>query len=754
MKKLLHLEDSPQDAELIAGVLNRTWPQCAIDRVSSQPAFLAALERGGYDLILSDFSLPGFLGSTALELARSVRPEIPFIFISGTIGEERAIEAMKHGALDYIIKDRPDRLVPAIRHALRYREESAARRRSEEALRLSQERHRLVVENARDAIFTLAENGTITGLNSAFERITGWPREQWIGRIFHDLIHPDDLPRALDHFERSRHGEVGEIFELRIPTANGGEVDLEFAITPLIEALGITGIGRDITERKRSLTRLHEQAEIINRAPMAVVVTDLSHRIIYANKGVRELCGLEPAAVIGRTAEDLLPAETMRTLGPARDIALNSGSWHGEVPVQTPDGRELFVESFMSVIRDDDGRTRARMSVGIDITERRKLETQLQRAARLDSIGMLAGGIAHDINNVLAPILIGVDLLRRGVSDETPLRVLNSMERSAHHGANLVRQLLAFARGEEIQRVETRLGPLIDDVRNLLSRTLPRGVSIQSACEPDIGPVLADGTQLKQVLLNLCINARDAMSGSGRIDLVAARATSEELRLHAPQAASRPHLRISVSDTGMGIPPALLTRLFDPFFTTKGTGKGTGLGLSTVRGIIQKHEGVIEVESEVGRGTTFHVFLPELSKRTPASSGLASAEPESNPHGHGELVLIVDRETGNLGGRCRDIEQFGYRTTQVGGLISALDWLQQNRGQAAAALVNADGADVDVSDFLEAVSVLDPEIRIATLGGDAPPHEPGLTKDLSLSALLLLLQRLLAGAAKPPSSLD
>lgn len=743
MKHILHLEDSPHDAAFISELIRAEWPQCDIDRVSSRATFRAALERGGYDLILSDFSLPDLKGNLALDLARTLQPDTPFVFMSGTIGEERAIEALKRGAVDYVLKDRPDRLISAIRQALRLKEETAARRRSEEALRMTQERHRLLVEHARDAIFTLSETGTITALNPAFERITGWPKEQWLGREFHDLIHADDLARARDRFERSLRGEPVGVFELRLRTAAGGVVDMEFSATPFIAGLGITGIGRDVTERKRSLARLHEQAEIIDRAPMAVFITDLAHRIIYVNRGVLQLYGLKRENVIGETGEALFTPETMRMLAPARDATLQTGSWHGEVPIQMVDGRQLFVEFFMSLIRDDAGQPRARLSVGVDVTERRKLETQLQRAARLDSIGMLAGGIAHDLNNVLAPIQMGLDLMMRGRSvDPSSLQVLEIMERSARHGADLVRQLLAFARGDEIQRIETHVGPLIEDVRDLLVRTLPRGVTIVSRSPSHLAPVLADGTQLKQVLLNLCINARDAMPDGGRISLEAATATAAEVARHAPGAVARRYVRISVTDTGTGMPPAVLEKIFDPFFTTKGRGKGTGLGLSTVRGIVEKHEGVIAVESEVGRGTSFHLFLPELptQSRSPAAgssdaAGLASA-------GQGELVLIVDGKPDGWAARAARLEQFGYRTVRAVGVGAALDWLQQHRGQARFALVDATNPETDASGFLAAVPVLDPDVRIVTLG-----DQPGLAgtpaaEDVRTATLRGILQRI------------
>ncbi len=618
MKRLLHLEDSPADGELIGEVVRAAWPECQIQRVASRATFRAAVAAGEFDLILSDFSLPDLDGLTALDLARELQPDKPFIFISGTIGEERAIEALRRGAMDYIIKDRPARLIPAIRQALQLRTEASARRAADEMLRRTEERQRLLIENARDAIFSLDEQGVITSLNPAFETILGWPASTWLGRTFHDLVHSEDLALATQQFSRALQGEQLPPFELRLVAASGRLVDLEFTVAPRVSGLGVMGIGRDVTDRKLALARIREQAEIIDRAPVAVVITDLDHRVTYGNAAAAEIYGVKHEDFLGRTAEELFGPETMQLLGPGRTRALATGSWRGEVPLHTRQGRRIIVEFLMSLIYDAGGRPRARLSMGIDVTERRRLETQVQRTARLDSIGMLASGIAHDLNNVLAPILVGVDLVRRqGNQPDGAQRVLRTMEASARHGADLVRQLLAFARGGEIQKAETSLARLVSDVCGLLERALPPEVELVTEAEPNLPKVMADGTQLKQVLLNLAFNARDAMPAGGRISLGAAMVAAEDLPRLEPPLAAVPHIRLTIADTGTGIRAEILPHIFEPFFTTKEVGKGTGIGLSTVRSIVQQHSGAITVASEVGAGTTFTLYLPAL--RVPAA---------------------------------------------------------------------------------------------------------------------------------------
>lgn len=681
--KILHLEDSSNDAELIGALVREAWPRCDIRRVANGPDFRAALAGGDCNLILSDFAIPGFDGMSALELARRIHPAVPFIFISGTIGEERAIEALRRGAADYVIKDRPGRLVPAIQQALRKVEEEAALRRAETALQENRERQRLLVEQARDVIFTLSPAGDITSLNPAFEVITGWRRADWLGRRFYRLIGRNDLPAALRHFQLARAGEALAAFELKIRKADGGTVDIELTVTPNAGGGEIMGIGRDVTERKRALAKIHEQAEIIDKAPVAVVIADLSHRVTYCNEGAVALYGRPRSAMLGRTADELFPPQTMKLLAAGREAALTKGTWRGEIPVPGPHGESQTVEFFMDLIRDDAGQPRARLSIGVDVTEKRKLESQLQQAERLDSIGMLAGGVAHDLNNALAPILMSVELLRPRLTDEKDQRVLNLMLGSAEHGAALVRQLLAFARGEEGERTEVRAGVLVADVRKLLRSSMPQNITLETQCDPAPWPIHADAVQLKQVLINLGLNARDAMPEGGRIEIRAENVIVDvrQARAH-PGAEAGAHLCLSVRDTGTGIPPAILGRIFDPFFTTKERGKGTGLGLTMTAGIVKGHQGILEVESESGQGTVFRLYFPCRTQ------GAVAPGPAEAPRGAGENLLLIEDDRA-LRETCQSfLEAAGYRVQTTPDAAAGLRIYESSPGAFAVVITD------------------------------------------------------------------
>jgi len=682
--RILHLEDSTNDAELIGALIREAWPRCQINRVANGPAYREALAGRDCNLILSDFAIPGFDGMSALDLARQMHPAVPFIFISGTIGEERAIEALRRGAADYVIKDRPGRLVPAIQQALRKVEEEAALHRAETALWENQERQRLLVEQARDVIFTLSPRGRITSLNPAFEVITGWRRDDWLGRGFFRLIGGDDLRVAFRRFQLARAGETLAAFELKIKKADGGTVDLELTVTPNAGGGEIMGIGRDVTERKRALAKIHEQAEIIDKAPLAVVIAGLDHRVTYCNEGAVALYGRPRAEILGRTADELFPPSTMRRLAAGRDEALVKGIWRGEVPVPGPNGEPQVVEFFMNLIRDGSGRPRARLSIGVDVTEKRKLESQLQQAERLDSIGMLAGGVAHDLNNALAPILMSVELLRPRMLDEKDHRVLNIMLGSAEHGAALVRQLLAFARGEEGERTEVRAEALVADVRKLLRSSLQLAITLETHCDPAPWPIQADAVQLKQVLINLCLNARDAMPDGGRIEIRAENVIVDARQAQAhPGAEAGAHLCLSVRDTGTGIPPAVLGRIFDPFFTTKAQGKGTGLGLTMTAGIVKGHSGILEVESEPGRGTVFRLYFPCRTQ-----GAVIHPRPADTPRGEGEGLLLIEDDKA-LRETCQSfLEAAGYRVQTTPDAAAGLQLFENSPGAFAVVITD------------------------------------------------------------------
>jgi nitrogen-specific signal transduction histidine kinase/ActR/RegA family two-component response regulator len=322
----------------------------------------------------------------------------------------------------------------------------------------------------------------------------------------------------------------------------------------------------------------------------------------------------------------------------------------------------------------------AAMNVLVDITERKKAESQLLRAQRMESIGTLAGGVAHDLNNILSPILMCVSLLKQDLPIEQRDKIIETIEMSAERGADIVKQVLAFGRGLDTRQIRLNVSHVIRDIAKIAGRTFPKDIRLEATMAPDLWPITADATQLHQVLLNLCVNARDAMPSGGSL-----RINAENLELDVSYASMTPgarpgrHILLTVSDTGTGIPPELIDSIFDPFFTTKPIGKGTGLGLPTVLGIVKSHGGFLQVQSEPGKGTSFKIFLP--ANQDDANGEVEEKEPEPTPEGQGELILLVDDENAvRLAGRAV-LEANGYRVVVAADGVEALTVCAQNAGQ-------------------------------------------------------------------------
>jgi two-component system, cell cycle sensor histidine kinase and response regulator CckA len=350
-----------------------------------------------------------------------------------------------------------------------------------------------------------------------------------------------------------------------------------------------------------------------------------------------------------------------------------------------------------------------------DATEKKKLEAQFLRAQRLQSIGALAGGIAHDLNNILTPILIATQLLRHGPMDQNRNRVIDTIEKTAQRGADIIRQILAFARGVEGVREPIQVKYVISEMENILRDTFPRSIQIKTKIKLELWPVSGDATQLHQVLMNLCINARDAMPQGGALSIEADNEllTENEIGLH-PEAAPGRYIKIIVSDTGTGILPELLDKLFDPFFTTKDTGKGTGLGLTTVKGILKSHGGFLLVDSESGEGTRFQIYLPALGER---EGSAPEAPSEDFPEGDGELILVVDDETAILEIIQSILERFGYRALTARDGAEAVAIYAKHQGEIQLVLTDAMMPFLDGPGLVRALQRLDPAVKIMGMSG-------------------------------------
>jgi PAS domain S-box-containing protein len=363
---------------------------------------------------------------------------------------------------------------------------------------------------------------------------------------------------------------------------------------------GVGGIATDITEIRRAQETILEQASLLEKARDAIIVRNLDHRITYWNNSAERLYGWTADEAVGRIATELIYRDT-ESFWQAHEQMMRTGEWVGEARQVSRQGAELVVDSRWTLVRDEKGQPRSILTINTDITEKRKLEQQFLRAQRLESIGTLAGGIAHDLNNVLTPILLTAELLQSTETSPRAQDLLERIKRSAERGADMVNQVLTFARGAEGKRAALKAEDIITDVGKIVRDTFPRYIEVALDVEPGLPFIYGEPTQLHQVLLNLCVNARDAIGGNGKISITARKTPTPDS--HKSSEFPDGWIRIDVEDTGNGIPPENLDKVFDPFFTTKETGAGTGLGLSTSQTIVKDHGGTIEVESRPGTHT-------------------------------------------------------------------------------------------------------------------------------------------------------
>ena len=474
------------------------------------------------------------------------------------------------------------------------------------------------------------------------------------------------------------------------------------------------GTAHDITERRMAEARIAEQAALIDEAHDAIILRDLEHRVIFWNRGAERVFGWTPKEALGRSFPDLVQVDPERFKEADRAVR-TKGEWNGEIRKVGRKNSQLVFAARWTLLRDEQGNARAILSIDTDITERKKLEQQFLRAQRLESIGTLAGGIAHDLNNALSPIIMSMELLRLNMGEAERMEIISTMEASAQRCADMVRQVLCFARGVEGQKAVVQPAQLLREMQKMASETFPKNIEIKVRTEAGGWSVIGDPTQLHQVLLNLCVNARDAMPGGGTILL-----SSENVMLDESYAAMNmaakagPHVLLQVHDNGTGIPPEIIEKIFDPFFTTKEVGKGTGLGLSTSLAIINSHGGFVRVYSEPGRGTTFKVYLQaNVHERTEEWS----RQERDMPRGQGELILLVDDDVSVRQITRQTLEAFGYRVMLACDGAEAVALYAQNRTDIALVLTDMMMPVMDGPATIQVLMKLNPQIKIIAASG-------------------------------------
>lgn len=565
------------------------------------------------------------------------------------------------------------------------------------------------------------QRGVINNVNDKFCEISGYSREELIGqdhRIINSGYHPKEFIRDL--WTTIASGRVWR-GELRNRAKDGTIYWVDTTIVPFLNSEGkpyqYVAIRYDITERKHAEGRIREQAALLDKAQDAIVVRGLDDRMVFWNKGAQSIYGWTSAEAVGRTARELDLLNELNEADFERGYRAirERGEWNGELRQRTKDGREITVESRWTLVRDDRNDPQTILVINTDVTERKKMEAQFLRAQRMESIGTLAGGIAHDLNNVLSPILMAIQMLQLRCAGEEEQQWLDILLTNAERGATMVKQVLSFARGVEGERVALDPKHLIKDVVNILRETLPKLISIKFDVPSDLWLISADATQVHQVLMNLCVNARDAMPQGGELTIRAENVTLDEnyARMHLEAKPGR-FVVVTVVDTGVGMPPDVQARIFEPFFTTKEIGKGTGLGLSTALTIVRSHHGFMNVYSEPRKGTQFAIYLPALeSTRAEA----AQKRRVDLPEGHGELLLVVDDEEAIRQITKGMLETFNYKVITAADGTEAVALYAQRREEIAAVITDMMMPFMDGPATIRALRRLNPRVKIIAASG-------------------------------------
>jgi hypothetical protein len=865
--KVIHLEDNMLDRELVAHMLTALGIPCEFIYAHDGETFRAALVHEEADVIISDFSLPGYDGARALELATQIRRSIPFIFFSGTLGEEAAVESLKNGATDYVLKQRPGRLVAAVRRALAEVEERAIRQHAEEELGRRDALLRKIMETVDDLISVVDLNGRFLLLSPSHRRLFG-DRIPKAGEEYLSMIHSDDHGLVHDAFHGAIRQGASQRVEFRIILPDGRIRFVEAQCSAMHDELGcaelVLWVSRDVTERKVVEERLLEQSTLLDQARDAISAQDLDARILFWNKSAERVYGWSALEALGRNADELLGQE--KAALPAIRMVIQRGEWQGKLKQTTRAGLQLVVDSHWTLVRDDRGRAKSILVINTDVTEQVKaqekireqaalldkasdaifvcnmdgqilywnagatqlygwsssqalgrkahvmlfkepsaeappilsallekgewvgelghvtqgdravivqsrqtlvpdaagqaasilhinsdvtekklLESQFLRTQRMQSLGALAGGVAHDLNNVLAPIITAVDLIESDLNQESNGRLLEIIGSSARRGSDLIKQILSFARGAGAEKVDLDIPKLIGEMALLIQDTFPKAITLTTHIEADLPAIRGDTSQFHQVLLNLCVNARDAMPDGGAL-AIEARAVSLETRrifLH-PEPVSGRFIEITVADSGMGMPPEVQSKIFEPFFTTKDPDRGTGLGLSTLVNIVKGHGGFVDLASQPGVGTTFFIYLPIVEESAPAPVPAAERKPTQ---GWGEQILVVDDEIAIVETTSAMLAASNYRVLSANNGLDAVALFAKNHAEIELVISDMVMPGLGGEAMLRALRSIKPSVKVIAVSGyplnDRTLFDAFLKKPYAMSTLLATIRETL-----------
>lgn len=574
-----------------------------------------------------------------------------------------------------------------------------------------------------DCIYSVASDGRITSLNPAFEAVTRFPAEKWVGRSFLKLIHPGDHACARRLFLQALAGEATPTVDLRVRTTDDTFIEVEFSGLSRSGAgqpIEVSGIARDVTAARATLRQLRQKQQIIENALEGIVLVSADNRVIYMNREAERISGWSAVAGLGRD-----PAELLHWEEPGRTAALRAGveahgAWRGEVRARARDGRMMVLDIRSQRLLAHDGTPGGRVTLVADITEKKRTEEQLFHAQRVESLGMLAAGIAHDLNNVIAPIMFAAPLLRASPNEREQSLLLTTLEQSATRAASLVRQIVAFSRNSAGSFAITQVKHIARDLVGMMEETFPKSICVEHEIPSDLWPVSGNATQIHQVLLNLCVNARDAMPDGGTLSIRAAnRRLSQADASALPGSAPGAWAVLEVADTGVGMSHAVLESIWTPFFTTKGA-SGTGLGLPTVKAIVANHHGFVTVESKQGAGSLFAVWIPAIGQDGLELNHAADRNQiaAASSLGKGEHIVVVDDEPAVRDLITAVLQRSGYTVTKYHNAVEARQFLRPEMN-ADLIIIDLDMPGLDGAAFAQELRTRVESVRIIGMSGAA-----------------------------------
>ena len=611
------------------------------------------------------------------------------------------------------------------------RTEIVQRRLGEDALRESDERYRDLFESAGDLIQIAAMDGRLLYVNRAWREALGYQEAEVRRLQVMDVVHPRCRETYQQTLEALRAGQkIGHI-EVVFVSRDHREIPLEGSINCRFvggHAVSIRGILRDVSGRKQAEEQIRELARLVDLSHDAILVCDLETRLRFYNRGAEWLYGWTAPEVTGRNLLDFLFPDPARVKA-AIEKMIDAGEWNGELTHLTKLGKSVVVDSRWTLLRNAEGQPQSVLMINKDITEEKKLQAQFLHAQRMESVGRLASGIAHDLNNALAPIVMSLPVLRWDLPADEREETLSTIESSAARAVNIIKQVLTIGRGMEGERIPMNLRPLLREVVNIASNTFPKSIRVESSAPQLPWPVIGDPTQIHQVLLNLCVNARDAMPQGGSLFLgLENRLFDESAASTLAEARPGPYVLLTVRDTGQGIPPEIMDKIFDPFFTTKDAGKGTGLGLSTVLAIVKNHGGFVTASSQPNQGATFQVFLPATPE---ADVTELPRTTKALPSSDGDVVLVVDDERQILETTKRVLERHGYRVLLAKDGTEALSLAVAHAQELKGAVVDLMMPRLDGAHLIRALRRLAPDLPVIPSSAVAVAQGQGGLAELS-----------------------